>query len=88
MNLSKECVNLLNEVLVVDNASTRKLVETRVKMPKQIINHPFLVLTDEGELGLLGVLNGLLSKLGLENICMEFDENDNLKNFSVLKRNK
>jgi hypothetical protein len=54
-------INLLNELLEIDRVAITKLCSQRVPTNGGFDNHPSVQVTKDSELGLLGILNYLLS---------------------------
>lgn len=52
---------VLNEIYRLDPDAAEKLVSTRFECNENIINHPTIV-CDNGKVGMLGVINGILGK--------------------------
>jgi hypothetical protein len=49
-------INKLNELLSLDPEAISKLIDLRVKVNPDIINHPDITVSTDDELGILGVL--------------------------------
>lgn len=62
-------LNKLNELLSLDPEAISKLIDLRVKVNPDIINHPGITVTTDDELGILGVLRFISG----ENIAVETD---------------
>jgi len=55
----QDTINLLNEMLALDARATYRLISSRAACNKELGDHPTIQVLDIGEVGLLGVLNGL-----------------------------
>jgi len=57
----KDIPEFLNSLLKRDPQAISSLVDFRVPSNVEIQNHPFVTVNEEGSLGIMGILNGLLS---------------------------
>lgn len=55
----KDVVALLNRAAKKDLVAMRSLIETRVPCNKALGDDPTILVTEEGSVGLLGIINGL-----------------------------
>ena len=55
---------ILNEMLALDPKATNTLVETRVPCNKALEEHHSIAVTEDREVGLLGILNGIFGQDG------------------------
>lgn len=80
-------VEFLNQLLAMDVHAVCTLFSIRVSCNKQVIDHPTVQVTEDGQLGLLGLLNGLASRHG-EFIAAEYDDDDDryvhIRRFAVI----
>ncbi len=90
IELANKIVNFLNELLQVDKEAIEVLIDRRVKVNEQLLNHPTVQVSSEdgktGSVGLLGILNGLVGvkSNGWGYIVAHYDdESGRLINFSV-----
>ncbi len=52
----------LNEFLSLDREGVSRLLMTRHKVAEAVADHPYVIASPEGEVGALGLINGLLPK--------------------------
>lgn len=72
----EETVEFLNELVRDDPAMMKRLVQARVECNDEIKEHASVQVNEEGEVGVLGLLNGLFgaNDCGYGAIYAEFDE--------------
>ena len=69
----------LNELCELDLGGIGELIELRVPVNDKIAKHPSVIVDEDDQLGVLGVLNGFL---GMDKrICAACDESGNLIEF-------
>jgi hypothetical protein len=83
-DLSRIFANLMNEFMEVDKEAIDFLVARRIA--SLFGDHPHVMVTEKGEIGFLGLINGILGSLGYESICCQLDDEDRLEGFDVYKK--
>jgi hypothetical protein len=79
-HLRTAAIEVLNELLKANPRAVNDLLAHRVEVGKSVIDHPDVVVAvaDSGKytgrLGLLGVINGILSRTGALRVAMQIDE--------------
>jgi len=87
----QQVIDLMNEALNLDREAITNLVRTRVVCNKALTEHPTIQVGGEdpniGEVGLLGIINGLFSKTkgGWGKICT-ISENGFIERFSLTEK--
>ena len=71
--LSELVLANLNELVTADDQAIHELIEKRVRCNKTMIDHPTVV-CNEGKVGLLGILNGILDPLIGHRIAADYDD--------------
>ncbi len=84
---SSNVVKLLNDLLYIDPNACRTLLQFKVHCNSNMLNHPHIQVSAQHEdsvvqVGIVGILNGVLSKLGIPRIRMIYME-DVLVGFDV-----
>lgn len=70
INGTEAAIQILNESLKLDYWATEQLINNRVNVVTALADHPDIVTTAEGEVGFLGILNGILSRMGQPKVCV------------------
>lgn len=83
LNNNLEIISQLNRLLKIDPELTNKLVNTRYPVSEEYKNSEF-VYSDEGA-GLIGVLSGLIIDTEIFRIAANYDDNNILIGFILLK---
>lgn len=75
--LSREVLSRLNEILKCDPSALAMLVAVSAKCGTNLENHPHVVCED-GYVGLMGILNGVLEPLIEHRIALAFNDGTGL----------
>ncbi len=91
-DIRNKTVDLLNECLITDKEAISKLVNERVVVSETLADHPIIqvrAINGDYLLGILGILNGILSEDN-EFITAEYlsDEDVLIDKFKIIKRLK
>lgn len=78
----RQAIDVLNELLKADPRAVTELMSYRVAVSKGVVDHPDVVVqTDRtdpedagGKLGVLGLINGILERIGGTRAAMQIDE--------------
>lgn len=87
--IKKSFVETLNEALMADPAAILTIINNRVKCNSELANHPTVMVglnNESFEVGVLGLINGIYTKITGKIICYEFDENGNIIQFKELSK--
>ena len=81
MNQNELVLECLNSAFVSDPVAIQALCCMRVPCNKELVNHPLIPIDrfpgdERFVIGVLGLLNGILSSAGLRMISTEFSETD------------
>ena len=82
-NISERMLKTLNEALAADPTAIERLVEYRVSCNDRLADHPHVVVQDNvvasgNSVGMMGILNGILSAAGLPKIAAQWETPDGL----------
>lgn len=85
--LANLIIKFMNELLELDRVTISKLIDTRIICNELLANHPTVQVNSEHEVGLLGILNGLvgIKDNGYGYITAVFDDDNNIVRFEKTK---
>lgn len=76
MNLvTSAAIEILEDLLRNDPEAVSALLRRRVRVSDATADHPHLVVNERSEIGGLGLINGILSRLQAPKVAMTIDEN-------------
>lgn len=77
----KVFVRVLNEATSADNNAISELIEKRVGCNENIAYHPYITVSQDCKLGLLGMINGVCTALTGRVVCAEYNDSGILTGF-------
>lgn len=84
----EEVVDFLNELLKIDSKAINELFNIRIPCNEALQDHPTVQVNHKGEVGILGILNGLfgIQENGQGYIAIELDnESSPINRFLILE---
>lgn len=85
-SVAQHAVNVLNEALAADPATISALVDFRIPCNQKLADHPTIQVAgpeDKPRVGLLGIINGMVSRQTGHKVAAAFDENNKLLGFQI-----
>lgn len=74
-------IKVLNDAFKLDPKAMQALVDLRVKCNQALVNHPTIQVTINDEVGILGIINGILEELTKLKLGGNYDDDDKLTGF-------
>jgi len=79
-------IEILTDLLKQDPEATTALLRNRVQATPAVAEHPHLVVDNLGRIGALGLINGILSRLGAPKVAMAINDAKAITGFQPYKR--